>query len=89
MLAHADGIESEKGATICGTLDLPRMDTPVLLGVAKEALTLLFEFEARNGLMTDILKYIKIGFAGDVFHHFYSAPAHVSVPSLEAHAPIC
>ena len=28
---------------------------------------LLFEFEARNGFMTDILKYIKISFAGGVF----------------------
>ena len=43
------------------------MDTSVLPGVAKEALTLLFEFEARNGFRTDILKYIKIGFAGGVF----------------------
>ena len=43
------------------------MDTLVLPGVAKEALTLLFEFEARNGFKTDILKYIKIGFAGGVF----------------------
>ena len=67
MLAQADGVESEKGAAICGTLDLPRMDTPVLSGVANEALTLLFEFEARNGFKTDILKYIKIGFAGGVF----------------------
>ena len=32
-----------------------------------EALTPLFELEARNGFMTDILKYIKIGFAGGVF----------------------
>ena len=28
---------------------------------------LLFEFEARNGFMTDILKYIEISFAGGVF----------------------
>ena len=27
----------------------------------------VFEFEARNGFKTDILKYIKIGFAGGVF----------------------
>ena len=67
MLAQADGSESEIGAAICGTLDLGRMDTPVLPGVPNEALTLLFEFEARNGLKTDILKYIKIGFAGGVF----------------------
>ena len=43
------------------------MDTAVLPGVAKEQLTLLLEFEARNGFKTDILKYIKIGFAGGVF----------------------
>ena len=67
MLAQADGIESEKGAAICGTLDLGRMDIPVLPGVANEASSLLFEFEARNGFKTDILKYLKIGFAGGVF----------------------
>ena len=67
MLAQADGIESEKGAAICGTLDLATTDTAALSGVAKEQLTLLFEFEARNGFKTDILKYIKIGFAGGVF----------------------
>ena len=67
MLAQADGVESEKGAAICGTLDLPRMDTPVLPGVAKEAASLLFEFEARNGFKTNILKYLKIGFAGGAF----------------------
>ena len=43
------------------------MDTAALPGVAKEQLTLLFEFEARNGFKTDIIKYIKIGFAGGVF----------------------
>ena len=67
MLAQADGVESEKGAAICGTLDLSRTDTPVLPGVAKEVANLLFEFEARNGFKTDILKYLKIGFAGGVF----------------------
>ena len=67
MLAQADGVESEKGAAICGTLDLSRTDTPLLPGVAKEAASLLFEFEARNGFKTDILKYLKIGFAGGVF----------------------
>ena len=67
MLAQADGIESEKGAAICGTLDLSRTDTSVLPGVAKEAASLLFEFEARNGFMTDFLKYIRIDFAGGVF----------------------
>ena len=50
------------------------MDTPVLPGVAKEALTLLFEFEARNGFKTDILKYIKIGFAGGVFQPLLLGP---------------
>ena len=43
------------------------MYTPALPGVGKEALTLLFEFGVTNGLKTDILKYIKIGFAGGVF----------------------
>ena len=50
------------------------MDTPVLPGVAKEALTLLFEFEARNGFKTDILKYLKIGFAGGVFQPLLLGP---------------
>ena len=67
MPAQADGVESEKGAGICGTLDLPRMDTPVLPCGFKAASKLLCEFEARNGFRTDILKYIKIGFAGGVF----------------------
>ena len=43
------------------------MDTPALPGVAKENAKLLVEFEGRNGFKTDILKYIKIGFAGGVF----------------------
>ena len=43
------------------------MDTPALPGVAKENAKLFVEFEARNGCKTDILKYIKIGFAGGVF----------------------
>ena len=43
------------------------MDTPALPGVAKENAKLFVEFEARNGFKTDILKYIKIGFAGGVF----------------------
>ena len=38
-----------------------------LPGVAKEALTLLSEFEARKGLFGTFLKYIKICFAGGVF----------------------
>ena len=74
MLAQADGIESEKGATICGPSDVGGTDTPVLPGVAKEQLTLLFEFEARNGFKTDILKYIKIGFAGGVFQPLLLGP---------------
>ena len=49
-------------------------DTHVLPGVANEALTLLFEFEARNGFKTDILKYIKIGFAGGVFQPLLLGP---------------
>ena len=53
------------------------MDTPALPGVAKEQLTLLFEFEARNGFKTDILKYIKIGFAGGVFQPLLLAPRAV------------
>ena len=67
MPAQADGVESEKGAGICGTSDLPATDTPGLPSVAKKALTLLFDFEARKGFMMDILKYIKVGFAGGVF----------------------
>ena len=50
------------------------MDTLVLPGVANEALTLLFEFEARNGFKTDILKYLKIGFAGGVFQPLLLGP---------------
>ena len=87
--AQADGSESEIGAGICGTLDLPRMDTPVLPGVAKEVAKLLCEFEARNGFKTDILKYIKIGFAGGVFQPLLLGPAQVGVLSPEARAPIC
>ena len=67
MLAQADGVESEKGASICGHSDLPLTDTYGLPSVAKAATLLLFEFEARNGFKTDILKYLKIGFAGGVF----------------------
>ena len=72
--AQADGVESEKGAGICGTSDLGLTDTAALPGVAKEQLTLLFEFEARNGFKTDILKYIKIGFAGGVFQPLLLGP---------------
>ena len=50
------------------------MDTAALPGVAKEAAKLLFEFEARNGFKTDILKYIKIGFAGGVFQPLLLGP---------------
>ena len=67
MPAQADGVESEKGAAICGTSDLPTTAKAGLPSVAKEQLTLLFEFEARKGFMMDILKYIKVGFAGGVF----------------------
>ena len=67
MLAQADGVESEKGAGICGTSDLGLTDTPVLPCGLIEALTLRFEFEARKGFQTTILKYIKIGFPGGVF----------------------
>ncbi len=49
-------------------------DTHVLPGVAKEVVKLLFEFEARNGFKTDILKYIKIGFAGGVFQPLLLGP---------------
>ena len=65
--AQADGSESEIGAGICGPLDLGGMDTPALPGVANEVANIVFEFVARNGLKTDILKYIKISFAGGVF----------------------
>ena len=67
MPAQADGVESEKGAAICGTSDLPATDTPVLPCGFKAAVKLLFEFEVRKGFMMDILKYIKVGFAGGVF----------------------
>ena len=50
------------------------MDTPVLPCVANEVAKLLFEFEARNGFKTDILKYIKIGFAGGVFQPLLLGP---------------
>ena len=58
------------------------MYTPALPGVAKEALTLLFEFEVRNGFKTDILKFIKMGFGGGVFQPLLLGPrAHeCSVP---------
>ena len=72
--AQADGSESEIGAGICGPLDLVRMDTPALPGVAKENTKLFVEFEARNGFKTDILKYIKIGFAGGVFQPLLLGP---------------
>ena len=72
--AQADGSESEIGAGICGTLDLGGTDTPVLPCGFKAAAKLLFEFEARNGFMTDILKYIKIGFAGGVFQPLLLGP---------------
>ncbi len=55
-------------------MDLSRTDTLVLPGVAKEAASLLFEFEARNGFKTDILKYLKIGFAGGVFQPLLLGP---------------
>ena len=74
MPAQADGVESEKGAGICGASDLPTTDTLGLPDVAKEALTLLFEFDARKGFMMDILKYIKIGFAGGVFQPLLLGP---------------
>ena len=82
MLAQADGSESEIGAGICGLLDLVPMDTALLPGVAKEQLTLLCEFEDRNGFKTDTLKYIKIGFAGGVFQSllFGSRACGCSVP---------
>ena len=58
------------------------MDTPVLPDVANEVANLLCEFEARNGFKTDILKYLKIGFAGGVFQPLLLGPrAHeCSVP---------
>ena len=74
MPAQADGVESEEGAGICGTSDLPATDTPVLPCGFIAAAKLLFEFEARNGFMTDILKYIKVGFAGGVFQPLLLRP---------------
>ena len=67
MPAHADGVESEEGAAICGTSDLPTTAKAGLPGGFIAAAKLLFEFEVRKGFMVDILKYIKIGFAGGVF----------------------
>ena len=49
MPAQADGVESEKGAAICGTSDLPATDTPVLQCGFIAAAKLLFEFEVRKG----------------------------------------
>ena len=72
--AQADGVESEKGAAICGHSDLGGTDILGLTSVAKEHVTLLFELEARNGFKTDILKYIKIGFAGGVFQPLLLGP---------------
>ena len=59
MLAQADGSESEIGAGICGPLDLAMTDMTALPGVANEQLTLLFEFEARNGFKTPFLNIEK------------------------------
>ena len=73
-LAQADGSESEIGAGICGPLDLVRMDTHALPCGSKEVVNILCEFEARNGFKTDILKYLKIGFAGGVFQPLLLAP---------------
>ena len=50
------------------------MDTPALPCGSKEVANILFEFEARNGFKTDFLKYIKIGFAGGVFHPLLLGP---------------
>ena len=58
------------------------MDTAALPGVAKEQLTLFFSFEARNGFMTDILKYKKIGSAGGVFQQLLLGPR-----ARECHEP--
>ena len=67
MPAQADGVESEKGAAICGTSDLPATDTLVLPCGFIAASKLLFDFEVGKVFQTTILKYIKIGFAGGVF----------------------
>ena len=50
------------------------MDTPTLPCGSKEVAKLFVEFEARNGFKTDILKYIKIGFAGGVFQPLLLGP---------------
>ena len=50
------------------------MDTPALPCGFIAASKLLFEFEVRNGFKTDILKYIKIGFAGGVFQPLLLGP---------------
>ena len=74
MPAQADGVECEKGAAICGTSDLPTTAKAGLPGGFIAAAKLLFEFEARKGFMMDILKYIKIGFAGGVFQPLLLGP---------------
>ena len=74
MPAQADGVECEKGAAICGTSDLPTTAKAGLSGGFIAAAKLLFEFEARKGFMMDILKYIKIGFAGGVFQPLILGP---------------
>ena len=48
MLAQADGVESEKGASICGTSDLRSTAKAGLPSVANEQLILLFEFDVRK-----------------------------------------
>ena len=55
-------------------MDLGGTDTHVLPCGFKEVAKLLCEFEARNGFKTDILKYIKIGFAGGVFQPLLLGP---------------
>ena len=50
------------------------MDTPALPCGSKEVAKLFVEFEARNGFKTDILKYLKIGFAGGVFQPLLLGP---------------
>ena len=82
MLAHADGIAFEKGAAICGPSEVGPTNTTALPGVAKKHIKLLCEFEASNGFKTGIVKYIKIGFAGSVFH-----PLLFSIRACECSEP--
>ena len=89
MLAQTDGIESEKAATICGPSEVGLTYMTALPGVANEHVKLLCEFEARSLFKTDIIKYIKIIFAGGVFQPLLFDPRARGCSGPGAHVPIC